>query len=282
MRCTVKRSLVLTVLLMTTITGTPRAEAVVVDFEDVGQSLAAHSCWNGADQSGDFTSGGLRFNNNYNSTWGSWDGWAYSNMTDTTTAGYENQCSAYAGHGHAGSATYGVFYQGYGEPASIDNIPTGRLLGAYVANTTYAALSMRDGDSFAKKFGGTEGNDPDWFLLTVTGKNADGQAVGTADFYLADYRFAENGLDYLLSDWAWMDLSRLGAAGATRLEFGLSSSDSGAWGMNTPAYFAMDDLILSDNVAPAPEPATLLLAGMALGLWGLRRLGRGASAFPPT
>lgn|GEM_PF-4041485 len=29
------------------------------------------------------------------------------------------------------------------------------VLGFYVNNTTYAALSMRDGDFFVKKFGGT-------------------------------------------------------------------------------------------------------------------------------
>jgi hypothetical protein len=262
-------------LLLTASAWTPRADAVVVDFEDVGKGLTANSYWNGANQSGGFTSGGLWFKNNYNATWYSWDGWAYSNTTDTTTAGYGNQYSAYAGHGHADSATYGVSYKGFGEPASISNIPAGRLLGAYVTNTTYAALSMLQGDpppdAFAKKFGGATGNDPDWFLLTVTGKNDDGQAVGTVDFYLADYRFTDNSHDYIVNGWTWMDLSDLGTAGATRLEFGVTSSDVGEWGMNTPAFFALDDLVLSDNVASVPEPATVLLAGMALGLWCLRR-----------
>jgi hypothetical protein len=37
---------------------------------------------------------------------------------------------------------------------------------------TYAALSMRDGDGFAKQFGGASGDDPDYFLLTITGRDA--------------------------------------------------------------------------------------------------------------
>jgi hypothetical protein len=52
------------------------------------------------------------------------------------------------------------------------------------------------------------------------------------------------------------------------LEFGLSSSDSGQYGMNTPAYFAMDHLTL------VPEPASLVLllcAGFVGGLWHSRR-----------
>ncbi|MCV6038158.1 DUF4465 domain-containing protein, partial [Escherichia coli] len=46
------------------------------------------------------------------------------------------------------------------------------------------------------------------------------------------------------------------------LQFALSSSDSGAFGMNTPAYFAMDSLAVA--AVPEPEQAALLLAGLAL------------------
>ncbi len=244
--------------------------AVVVDFEDIGASLPPNSFWNGSDESGGFTSGGLWFPNNYTATWMSWDGWAYSNTTDTTTAGYLNQYSAYTGSGYNASATYGVAFQGFPGPISIQNIPAGQLLGAYITNTTYAALSMLQGDSFAKKFGGQSGNDEDWFLLTITGKNTAGETVGTVDFYLADYRFTDNALDYVLSDWTWVDLSSLGAAGATTLEFGLTSSDVGDWGMNTPGYFALDNLTLT-GAAGVPEPATLWLAGLAVGLFTIRR-----------
>ncbi|MBM4092135.1 MAG: DUF4465 domain-containing protein, partial [Planctomycetes bacterium] len=139
--------------------------------------------------------------------------------------------------------------------------------GAYFTNTTYAALSMRDGDSFSKKFGGELGSDPDWFLLKISGLNAGGGVTGTVDFYLADYRFADNRQDFIVDTWTWVDLSSLGEVSS--LKFDLSSSDTGDWGMNTPAFFAMDDLV------SAPEPSTLALscAGIAAAAaaWIVRR-----------
>jgi len=102
-----------------------------------------------------------------------------------------------------------------------------------------------------KKFGGATGDDPDWFLLTITGKDSSDAVTGTVDFYLADYRFDDNSLDYIVDEWTWVDLTSLG--GATKLEFDLDSSDVGTWGMNTPAYFAMDDL------HSVPEPSTLAI-----------------------
>src|SRR5207249_4062813 len=116
-----------------------------------------------------------------------------------------------------------------------------RPLSARIANTTYAALSMLNGDSFAKKFGGASGNDPDYFLLTITGLDSQQHSTGSVDFYLADYRFANNAQDYIVSDWTTVDLSSLGLDTQT-LSFGLTSSDVGDYGMNTPAYFALDNL----------------------------------------
>ena len=36
----------------------------------------------------------------------------------------------------------------------------------------YAALAMLQGDAFSKKFGGPDGTDADWFLLTIEGFDA--------------------------------------------------------------------------------------------------------------
>ncbi|NET62290.1 MAG: DUF4465 domain-containing protein, partial [Symploca sp. SIO2E6] len=122
-------------------------------------------------------------------------------------------------------------------------------------NTTYAALSMLNGDQFAKKFGGPSGNDPDFFLLTITGLDDSNAVVSTVDFYLADYRFADNSQDYILDTWELLDLSSL--TGATRLSFAVTSSDIGPFGLNTPAYFALDDLTLEPKV-PVPDSSSIL------------------------
>lgn len=215
--------------------------------------------YNGSDGAGSFTSGGVQFTNNYNATYNSWNGWAYSNTTDTTTAGSGNQYSAYTGGGFGSdNDVYAVNTASFGGPAPTVALGanTHTPLSMRITNTTYAADSMLNGDSFAKKFGGGDGNDADWFLLTIRGFDTLNQDIGTVDFYLADYRFADNSQDYIVNNWELVDLSLLGSNLAS-LQFEYSSSDVGEWGMNTPAYFAMDDF------AAVPEPsAYALLAGL--------------------
>ena len=150
--------------------------------------------------------------------------------------------------------------------AGVDFAAPTLLNSAYFTNTTYAALSMQNGDGFAKKFGGLTGDDPDYFKLTITGFNG-ATMTGSVDFFLADFRFANNSQDYIVTDWTSVSLSGLGAV--TRLGFEVASSDVGQWGMNTPAYFAMDTL------APVPEPeqSAMLLAGLAVLVGVARRRG---------
>jgi hypothetical protein len=240
--------------------------ASVVTFDD--NLLLPESHWGGAG-SGEtgFSSGGVNFYHNDGGY--SWDGFIYSNMTDTTTAGYENQFSAYAGGGVNGSNNYAISALSLNWTGSYDVIPTSisfanpcAVFGAYFTNTTYAALDMLAGSGFSKKFGGDTGGDEDWFKLTVTGKDASDLVTGTIDFYLADYRFEDSGQDYIVDSWEYIDLHSLGTIKS--LEFALSSSDVGDWGMNTPAYFAMDNLVI-------PEPATLILTGLSGLLLSRRR-----------
>jgi len=263
----------LTLVLMTLAT---TAGAEVVDFEDVGANLPidGHDYYDGADGAGGFTSRGATFSNHFTDFGGGftgWEGWAYSQTTDNTTPGFGNQYSAFTGGGVGGSPTYGVGFPGATGAGGIATITLGAeqtLAGGYFTNTTYAALSMRDGDGFAKKFGGASGDDPDWLLLSVLGYNAADQLTGSVDIYLADYRFADNSLDYILDEWLWVDLTGLGAA--QTVDFIISGTDVGEFGVNTPAYFALDDLVV------VPEPATALLCAsglVGLAVWRPRRRG---------
>jgi hypothetical protein len=239
-------------------TGGAASAAVISDFEDL--TLGAESYWNGSDSSGGFQSGDAYYKNNYNTMYGSWDGFAYSNITNTTTSGMAGQYNAIAGSGQGGSSNYAIGYIGWTELPVVTLDAEMVIEGLYVTNNNFAYYSMLNGDAFSKKFGGTSGNDADWFMLTITGKDSGGEAVGTVDFYLADFRFSNNALDYILNQWGEVDLSLLGAVKS--LEFALSSSDNGTWGMNTPAYFAMDTVV--------PEPGTILLLGLG-GLFVTRR-----------
>lgn len=246
------------------------AYAASVGFESFAlppYSLGPESFYNGSDGAGGFTESGAFFNNLYTDFGGgfyAWSGWSASNVTDNTTPGFPNQFSAYTGGGAGGSAFYGVAYCFAPGDAYID-LPAGAAPASIrISNATYAAISMRDGDSLAKKFGGPSGDDPDFFKLTIAGLDADGSAAGAVEFYLADYRFADNTLDYIVDDWVDVDLTPL--TGAARLSFGLESSDNGVFGMNTPAYFVADDLTF------VPEPASIAVVALGCALTARRRL----------
>jgi hypothetical protein len=215
-------------------------------FDDLG--LDPGSFWNGADGAGSFRSGDATFLNAYSAEYSSWDGFASSTMTDTATAGVGNQYSAIAGGGAGGSEAYGVAYQSAFSsigPPTLEIEGAGdegvELSGVWVTNTTYTYLAMRDGDAYSKQFGGEAGDDPDFFLLSITGLAPGGGETGPVELYLADYRADDPSDDVLVDDWTWLDLSALGPV--TGLRFELSSSDMGEYGMNTPAYFAIDRLM---------------------------------------
>lgn len=251
----------------------PAAYADVCTFEDL--TLGPESSWNGSDNSDGFTNGDAWFNNNYNTTYSSWDGFAYSNRTDTGTTGWSGQYTSIASPagGVNGSNNYAVSYVN-SWAATLPTVSFGavtandyntNISGAYFTNNAYAYWSMTNGDTFAKEFGGTTGDDADWFKLNIKGITECGEYTAeSVDFYLADYRFSDNSQDYIVDDWTWVDLASLGDV--IGLEFSLSSSDSGAYGMNTPAYFAMDNL----NAVPIPGAVWLLGSGL-IALVGIRR-----------
>ena len=210
---------------------------VVTDFEDL--TLAADTFWNGSDGSGGFISGNVFCSNTFTDFGGGityWSGFAYSSVTDNQTAGYGNQYSAYPGGGADGSKIYVV---GYGSDTITFTEPMTDVK-ISVANDTYPALSMKDGDAFSKKFGGDSGDDPDWFKLTINAINNAGSKIGTAEIMLADYTSADNTKDYISNVWNELDLSSFGEIKS--LIFSLSSSDNGDYGMNTPAYFCLDNV----------------------------------------
>lgn len=217
-------------------------------FDDL--VLDSESYYNGSDGAGSFESGGAVFNNFYDDTYGPyWEGFAYTNGTDTTTLDYTNQYSAITGSGAGESSNYGVAYLGfYGIVPAVTFPDEVRVVNADITNTSYAYLAMQEGYFAAKKFGGESGADEDWFLLTITGKDADGSVAGSIEFYLADFRFADNSQDFIIDDWTAVDLSELGPVKS--LEFSLSSSDNGAYGMNTPAYFAIDNIEYYETDGP--------------------------------
>ncbi len=213
-------------------------------FDDV--ALGSSGYWQGEEGENEMYSGGWLFTNYYSSYF--WGGFTASNRTDLNQTGLNAQYTAATGSGYDGSAQYAVAYT-YGSQTDVyaSDGAAHIVTGCYVTNNLWAYQNMHDGDATATAFGGTTGNDPDWFKLTATGKNASGQTIGTAEFYLADYRFANNEEDYILNTWEWFDLSSLGAVHT--ISFSLSSSKNNSGGMITPAYFCIENF---NGEAPTP------------------------------
>ncbi|RFC54295.1 T9SS type A sorting domain-containing protein [Brumimicrobium aurantiacum] len=247
-----------------------------VDFEDL--TLDPESYYNGSDEAGGFTSGGVTFENEYNTAWGSWNGFSYSNITDNTTTGYGNQYSAIPGSGADNSEIYAVYHSG-----DTMHFPDShaRISSIDITNTTYAYYSMKDGDAFAKEFGspndasgaddGTNGED--FFNIVIYNHDATGAKTDSITFYLADFRFSDDNDDYIIDTWTPVDLTAF--TDINYLTFSFNSSDVGEFGLNTPTYFALDNIkyenttgltkneIAQFSLYPNPATSTLNISGDA-------------------
>ncbi|HKL09315.1 MAG TPA: DUF4465 domain-containing protein [Bacteroidales bacterium] len=198
--------------------------------------LVESSYWNGSDFSGSFSSGNKIFHNQYYPDWNTWSGFAYSKMINYEFFNEESVYAVYHENTNNNENFYAVAHQlGQITITFKDSIHREQLRSVKLANTTYTALGILYGYDYAKKFGGKDGSDPDWFKVTIKGIGMDEQITGTVDFFLADYRFADNKDDYIVNKWEYVDLTPLGIV--KRLEFEMFSSDAG-----TPLYFCLDNL----------------------------------------
>lgn len=223
--------------------------AQTVDFEDL--SIEPDSFLNGSDGINSYSFDNISLENDYNPAWESWSGWAFSNTTDVTTPGPGNQYSAITGSGMDGSSNFAVSFAGSGTSVmQLDPLnPLVVVEALYITNATYTYLSMLNGDQFAKKFGGVTGNDPDFLLLTIR-TFIDGTATDSVEFYLADYRFEDNSMDYILDEWTYVEIPE--AIAVDSLQFSLNSSDANSFGINTPGYFCVDNVI-TNIILSTPE-----------------------------
>ena len=174
-----------------------------------------------------------------------------------------NQYSSFNGSGSNGSDNFGVFY-----PAGTIETSNGTeiITSFKITNTTYSGVSMRDGDGFAKQFGslldasgvddGTNGED--FLKIWIIGENFSGTQKDSIEFFLADYRFADNNLDYIVDQWEVIDVDALGF-NVSKISFRFESSDNGQFGINTPTYFAIDDIAVN-SVQGIEEQTKLIVS----------------------
>lgn len=184
---------------------------------------------------------------------GFWSGgFAYTNKNNPDSGNYRHLYNCAAGKGYNVSNYYAT-----GQPGAFIRLksPYNGVSGFYVTNSTYAHKSMKNGDAFAKKFGGPTGNDKDSLVLSIYGYSGGVLKNDTVHFFLADFRNSNNAFDYILKTWQWVDCSSLGAVDS--IGFFMTSSDNGTFGMNTPAFFCIDNFTTAQGVGIAEYSAQL-------------------------
>lgn len=200
----------------------------------------------------------LFYGNVADNSWGySWSEFNCSNATDTFEISYSKAAVAIPGSGYNSSANYAIAnvpidFMG---PDPSATIPVGaklqgaaageQVFGAYFSNSVYAYRYMLDGNKYA--------NNHFWLKLIVRGYHNGVKSTDSVSFTLADY--TNTASPVLVNNWQWVNLTGLGDVDS--LTFDLISNDTaGGYGINTPSYFAMDNLVTSDGQCPAATNLT--------------------------
>ncbi|HLP11866.1 MAG TPA: DUF4465 domain-containing protein [Flavobacteriales bacterium] len=212
-------------------------------------ALGPNSYNNGSDLSGGYNSGNAFFENYYDTSWGGYwsSGWVISNIYDTVTQPSDFFSQLYNAREIAPLTSDSNFAIGTQYSRIVlTGTAVGKVVnGFHITNSSYAYNSMKLGDSFAKKFGGASGTDPDYFKLVVKNYYAGVMGTDSVVFFLADYTSPSSAGDYIVDGWAWVDLTPLGNTDS--LEFILRSTDVGSFGINTPLYYAIDNFTTADS-----------------------------------
>jgi len=229
-----------------------------IGFEDL--SLAPNSFEDGANLSGSFSSDGAVFPNSFTDggSFTFWSGFAYSSETGNTIAQADIDTGNFppyefesAAGGAAGGDIFALNFGGgtFELPAGLDT-----PISIDLTNNLYALGSMTFGDAFAKRFTNA---DQDFFKVTITGFDAGGSALGSTDFFLADFRGTAS---EIVDEWTTVDLTALGS-GVREVGFSYESSDVGEFGINTPLYVAFDNV----QVVPEPSAYAVMVGALVLG-----------------
>ena len=103
----------------------------------------------------------------------------------------------------------------------------------YVTNTNYFLNSVTYGDGF-----NAAAVESTWINLVIFGYDLNGNEVGKISVPLVATG------KQILMEWKRVDLTSLGKVFALGFNFEASEDQCGSYGLNTPAYFAYDDVVV--------------------------------------
>ncbi|MBA2613452.1 MAG: DUF4465 domain-containing protein [Bacteroidetes bacterium] len=245
---------------------TTKAQTVVADFESY--TLAPGSAYTNT-TSTPFQTGGASFQYHWDTGFSYWSGgFAYTNKYDSATN--SPLTNLYGVKPLKGYNNSNLFVVGQDQGVINLSAPSNTVGGFYITNTTYAYKVIKNGNSFSRKFGDTtgtgsgttiaQGSYPDFFKVTVKGYKAGVMLADSVPFYLADYRFANNALDYVVNTWQWVNTATLGNVDS--LKFFMYTSDNGSFGPNTPLFFGMDNFTTTQSSVGLVEHINTLTVGV--------------------
>jgi len=203
-------------------------------------------------------------------------GYFYGQQFGASSAAAEISAESNAGSGGGiGGGQFAVASDAavFGFDPSVIDLPAGyRPASVYATNvaTTAWLLANSDPNGFAHPLS-QNGQE---FSVTFRGwsqPGGQGTQLGSTTLVLGSF---SDGVASIVNDWTLVDLASLGEAAS--IDFIFDSYDVGEFGINTPTYVALDDLVL----VAVPEPsAIVILAGGAVAAAGrLRRRFRSVGA----
>ena len=197
-------------------TGTP--------FENYGSEAFACS----------YTESGVTFPVNYTPAWGSWSGYGVSNRTATTFSSETmatDQFNCIAGGAHGGK-NFCVVYP-FGEDIDFGGAVT--LKGFWITNDAWTVDAILNGDGMSPgKF-----EKEDYLKCVIYPTPADGSLSGAR----IEIDLAKDG-DYI-KDWQYIDLAGIDAfENISSISIAFEGSKANDWGLTTPTYACIDDMVI--------------------------------------
>lgn len=107
-----------------------------------------------------------------------------------------------------------------------------------INNNIWSVLAIENGSQFSKKFANN-----DWFIVRFKAYDNQNHQLGIMEVLLADFINQPN---YVLKDWNRIPFYMFGDS-VSSIHVDFTSSDNGAYGINTPTFILIDNVTVDDN-----------------------------------
>lgn len=180
---------------------------------------------------------------------GTSEDWWYSYLNQMSVYNTKSKSGKNVGAGH-GDDNFGVVFGyvddynekfGMNKPSFQLDKPR-KLVGLWICNSSYVYGVMQKGNKFgnegvAKSLEASNG----YFEVILECYDKDGKLLKEYRRLLADYRIGHAVVNPVTT-WEYWEI---GQRGVQTVKFNFTGSDTGAYGLNTPAYLCIDDIVLN-------------------------------------